>query len=133
MGVAAYHVAGRSSDAAALLAAGAKRARSLVYVGPSERPVNLPVMAVSGVYGDPTSIQAAPDISGSSRSVVLLVRVLFSIVFVYRLVAMAHQQHLAAQKHIPTLSRTVGRLPTASCTVSCPLPAGLLYWRMQTH
>jgi hypothetical protein len=72
MGVMAYHVAGRSSDAAALLAAGAKRARSLVYVGPSERPVNLPVMAVSGVYGDPTSTQAAPDISGSSRSVLFL-------------------------------------------------------------
>ena len=68
MGVAVHYVAGRSSDAAALLAAGAKRARSLVYVGPSERPVNLPVLAVSGVYGDPTSTQAShADVSGSSR------------------------------------------------------------------
>lgn len=68
MGLIAHHVTGRSSDASALLAAGARRARSLVYVGPSERPTSLPVTAVSGVYGDPTSHATAhADVSSSSR------------------------------------------------------------------
>jgi hypothetical protein len=72
MGIIAHHVAGRSSDASALLAAGARRARSLVYVGPSERPTNLPVTAVSGVYGDPTSHATThADVSSSSRCVLL--------------------------------------------------------------
>lgn len=67
MGIVAYYVSGRSSDAPALLAAGAKRARSLMYVGPSERPTSLPTTAVSGVYGDPTSTREAGHTDVSSR------------------------------------------------------------------
>lgn len=69
MGVRMYHVSGRSSDAAALHAAGANSAHSLVYLGPSERPTHLPAAAVSGMYGDPTSTREGShaDLSGSSR------------------------------------------------------------------
>jgi len=67
MGITAYYVSGRSSDAPALLAAGAKHARSLMYVGPSERPTSLPATAVSGVYGDPTSTREAGHTDVSSR------------------------------------------------------------------
>jgi hypothetical protein len=53
-----HYIAGRSSDAAALVAAGAQRARALVYLGPAERPMHMPAAAVSGLYGDPTTTSA---------------------------------------------------------------------------
>ncbi|WIA32340.1 hypothetical protein OEZ86_003176 [Tetradesmus obliquus] len=65
-----YFVRGKSSESAALAAACAENARSLVHLGPSERPTHLSAQAVSGVYGDPTSREPA-DYNSTSRTAVL--------------------------------------------------------------
>eukprot|EP00775_Hariotina_reticulata_P001447 gene1447-1788_t len=65
----AFFVQGKPADPAALAAAGALNARSLVYLGPSERPTHVSAQSVSGVYGDPTL--HPNDYNSTSRTAVL--------------------------------------------------------------
>jgi hypothetical protein len=65
----AFFVQGKPADPAALAAAGAQTARSLVYLGPSERPTHVSAQSVSGVYGDPTL--HPNDYNSTSRTAVL--------------------------------------------------------------